>query len=468
MGVWAGIDLGTSGAKLLVVDERLRAVDSCRIAYPWQGVELDLSIVLGAFDQLLPQLLSKHGRRLEAIGLSTAMHSLVLLDSGFRALTPLITWADLRSAGVFEKHRNSAPAAELVDRSGTPFHPMSPLLKIRHFHEREPALFRQTRYFADLKSLLIQRLTGRLEVDYSLASATGLWNARTIEWDAAALEFARLEAGRLPDLAPPTNVYRHWIWRGQKQTVPLVIGASDGCLANLSTTFGEKGAFNLTLGTSAALRVNLAEYRPRSHQNLFCYYLAPDLWVLGGASNNAGNLFGKEAEKPPVLDPNGMEPLLLPYRYGERSPLQLLSPLYGFIGREMPDSPAQVDRLLEEAVLLNLRWIKTQLDEEIGAVADKLYLSGGLLRRPGLSQMVADAFDTIVYRSDELESSALGAILLSWQALGRIDSFAGLSEEVRYERIAPSGPMAVDRWKERFDFFVSAVNAYLEGNTLPR
>ena len=134
----------------------------------------------------------------------------------------------------------------------------------------------------------------------------------------------------------------------------------------------------------------------------------------------------------------------------------------------MPDSQAGMDRLLEEAVLLNLRWIKTQLDEEIGAVADKLYLSGGLLRRPGLSQMVADAFDTIVYRSDELESSALGAILLSWQALGRVDSFASLSEGVRYERIAPSGPMAVDRWKERFDFFVSAVNAYLEGNTLPR
>ena len=58
------------------IDERLRAVDSCRIAYPWQGVELDLSIVLGAFDQLLQQLLSKHGRQLEAIGLSTAMHSL--------------------------------------------------------------------------------------------------------------------------------------------------------------------------------------------------------------------------------------------------------------------------------------------------------------------------------------------------------------------------------------------------------
>ena len=68
------------------------------------------------------------GARIEALSFSGAMHSLVGLDGDGRALTPLITWGDMRATEQAERLRAEHP--DLHDRTGTPLHPMAPLAKL--------------------------------------------------------------------------------------------------------------------------------------------------------------------------------------------------------------------------------------------------------------------------------------------------------------------------------------------------
>lgn len=73
-----------------------------------------------------------------AISFSTAMHGLIGLDARYRPLTPLVTWADSRARGEARQVREQGLARELLHRSGTPVHPMSPLMKLMWFSRHEP------------------------------------------------------------------------------------------------------------------------------------------------------------------------------------------------------------------------------------------------------------------------------------------------------------------------------------------
>ena len=106
MSFYLGIDLGTSGVKVVVVDEQQTIVEqesaplTVERPHPlwveqdpeawWLATERALAVLRGRS----PRLLS--GTR--AIGLSGQMHGATLLDSADRVLRPAMLWNDGRSA----------------------------------------------------------------------------------------------------------------------------------------------------------------------------------------------------------------------------------------------------------------------------------------------------------------------------------------------------------------------------------
>src|SRR5690606_16682901 len=77
---------------------------------------------------------------------------------------------------------------------------------------------------------------------------------------------------------------------GIPETVRFVIGASDGCLANLGSFALSEGVAALTIGTSGAVRI--ASRSPLIHPegNTFSYYLDKEHFICGGPVNNGGNV----------------------------------------------------------------------------------------------------------------------------------------------------------------------------------
>jgi len=70
--------------------------------------------------------------------------------------------------------------------------------------------------------------------------------------------------------------------------LPVVVGGGDGPLANLGVGAVVPGTAAVSLGTSAALRVATVTPAVDVGGRTFCYLLADDTWVIGGAVSNGG------------------------------------------------------------------------------------------------------------------------------------------------------------------------------------
>ena len=133
--------------------------------------------------------------------------------------------------------------------------------------------------------------------DHSIASATGLLALDTLDWDAEALELAGVRPDQLPRPVPTTTVLPRLpdataTDLGLPAGTPLVLGSSDGPLANLGVGAVHPGQAACSIGTSAALRVMVEKPAVDPAGGVFCYAFLPGRWVVGGALNNGGVVLG--------------------------------------------------------------------------------------------------------------------------------------------------------------------------------
>ena len=116
--MYLGIDLGTSGVKLLLVGEDQRAIAQAsaplRVQRPrplWS--EQDPESWWLAASGAVHELRRRHPREVAAvrgIGLSGQMHGATLLDERDRVLRPAILWNDGRSAEACAELERRVPA----------------------------------------------------------------------------------------------------------------------------------------------------------------------------------------------------------------------------------------------------------------------------------------------------------------------------------------------------------------------
>lgn len=94
--------------------------------------------------------------------------------------------------------KHSGMGQRFYEKTGTPLHPMSPISKILWLKAEKPEVFQATRWFIGIKEYILWRLFGEFVVDYSVASATGLFNIREFRWDEEILEFCGITSQMLP------------------------------------------------------------------------------------------------------------------------------------------------------------------------------------------------------------------------------------------------------------------------------
>lgn len=241
-----GVDIGTTSTKAVVFDTAGKVAGHQTVGYPLHtpapGVaEQDPDEIYAAVLASIHGAVAAAGVAAECIrcvGFASAMHSLIAVDADGRPLTPSITWADTRCAGWADKLLNELNGRDLYLRTGTPIHPMSPLCKLLWLRHDRPELFTAAQRFVGIKEFVFFRLFGQWCIDYSVASATGLFDLAALAWDAEALSVAGIDAGRLSRPVPPTHHLAGLAPSlaaelGVLPDTPFVIGANDGVLSNL-------------------------------------------------------------------------------------------------------------------------------------------------------------------------------------------------------------------------------------------
>ena len=438
-----GIDIGTTNVKAVAIaeDNRVLATASrpTQFLSPFPGAAeqspLDLLRQVATVVRTVQRSAATQG---QAAGLifSGAMHSLILMDADNEPLSNAWLWSDLRAAGTGKAFRQTAAGTAVYQRTGTPLHAMSPLVKIMWLRQHQPDLMARTWRFMGIKDFILQKIVQENITDASIASATGLLNTRSGQWDELALEMAGIRKEQLPEPVSPLSVFplpkRAAAWLRLPAGLPVIPGASDGALANLGSGALGPDTLGITVGTSAALRVTLPAPSLDPEGRTFCYRVDDSRFVAGGASNNGSNVMDwlhqnlLQSRKsmaallhPALALPAGSEGLMLvPYLHGERAPVwdaEATGVLQGLSARH---TQAHMLRAAVEGVVLNLRLVASLLPA--GQNALHIALSGGAAGSPLWRSVVADVFQLPVRcpAGDSVDLSARGAILMARAALG--------------------------------------------------
>jgi gluconokinase len=207
-GVVIGVDVGTTATKVIAYDTQGTSRASASTDYPLRQPEAGAAVqdphevaaaVRGGVRAVVRQL---DGVPVAGLSFSAAMHSLLGLDASGNPLTPLITWADTRAAAQADRLRAGDAGLDLHKRTGTPVHPMSPLVKLMWLRESDPELHARAASWVGIKEFVLRRWCGADVVDHSIASATGLLALDTLDWDAEALDLAGVTRDQLPEPVP--------------------------------------------------------------------------------------------------------------------------------------------------------------------------------------------------------------------------------------------------------------------------
>lgn len=462
-----GLDIGTTSTKAIAFDLGGNILNKHSIEYPIlpnteptyseQDVNEILSAVVNSIKYVVDENKDKD-HNLLGVSFSSAMHSLIALDEKGNAMTNCIIWADTRSKKYAEEMKNCEFGHEVYMRTGTPIHPMSPLCKLAWMKDNLKDIFNKTYKFVSIKEYVFFRLFDQYIIDYSLASSTGLFDIYDLKWNEKALQMAGISEEKLS--TPVSGTFK---CSGMKKefaaqigidiNTPFIVGASDGCLANLGTNAIVPGSAAVTIGTSGAIRIISDQPKNDEKERIFSYILTENHYVLGGPVNNGGIIFrwfkdnfsAEEIERAKEVHidpyellteaaskvPAGAEGLIfLPYLLGERAPHWDANARGVYFGIHIRHTRAHFLRALLEGVIYGVYSVGKALEETTGKF-DIIYATGGFVRSELWVQMLADVFNKKVAIAESFESSCLGAAVLGMKALEIIESV----EEV--EKLVP-------------------------------
>ncbi|CAJ1193033.1 gluconate kinase [Companilactobacillus crustorum] len=465
MDYMIGVDIGTTTTKSVLYDMKGKVVAYANSGYQlYQDApdmaEEDPDDILHAVIEVMGQVMYKSkvkADEIKGVSFSSAMHSLILMDEADQPLTKAITWADNRAAKYSDELKDNGLGAKIYARTGTPIHPMAPLSKILWLRHEKPELFKKAKKFIDLKTYVFFKLFGVYRMDYSIASATGMFNIFDLKWNQGVLDLLQITEKQLPELVETTASISGIAPRFAEllnisTRTPFIFGASDGVLSNLGVDAIDPGVVAVTIGTSGAVRVTVDKPVVDPDGKLFCYALTKDKWVVGGPVNNGGivfrwvkdQLFAPEritAEQMQVSTydiltqiaekiPAGSDGLLFhPYLGGERAPIWNAYARGSFFGLTRNHTRAHMVRAALEGIVYNLYVVMLTI-EKVAGKPKSIQATGGFARSALWRQMLADIFEQPITIPESFESSCLGAAVLGMYALGYIDNLAAVKDMI--------------------------------------
>jgi xylulokinase len=452
-----GIDLGTTGVKVLLVSEKGEVVASGNGEYPllmprpnWaeQDPEAWWQATLSAVKSCLAEACASEGREVKpaAIGLSGQMHGSVFLNGKGEVLRPAILWNDQRTTEQCRQITAMVGAQKLIELTSNRALAGFTAPKILWLKQNEPEAYDKVAKILLPKDYIRYRLSGTFATEVSDASGTLLFNVRERRWCAEMLDALEIPAAWLPDCFESPVISSHVsagaaALTGLAMGTPVVGGGGDQAAGAVGNGIVNAGIASVVLGTSGVVfwHCDTPVHDPHARLHSFCHAV-PGKWHRMAVTLAAGGslrwfrdaLCGDikaDAEKQGI-DPYeiimgmargvsaGAEGLLfLPYLAGERTPYADADARGAFLGLSLRHGREHMARSVIEGITMSLKDC-LQLGQQCGVAASRIYLSGGGARSAFWQQLAADIFEIEVARVGSDEGPAYGAAILAATGAG--------------------------------------------------
>jgi xylulokinase len=470
--VFLGLDVGTGGTRVVLVDERGRVVASAaeehapfRSEYPgW--AEQDPEDWWRAAKKAIGEVVaSSSGAKIDAVGLTGQMHGAVMLDAAGNVLRPSLIWCDQRTDEECEWLHKEIGRERLIELVANPALPNFTLTKLLWVKKHQPEIFAKIAHVLCPKDYVRYRLTGTYAMDVQEASGTLLLDVANRRWSAEVARISGIPEAWLPQLFESPEVCAHISSEAAELTgltsgIPVVAGAGDQGAGAVGMGILAPGSVSATIGTSGVVfAATAAPTRdPLGRLHTFCHAV-PGRWHVMGVTQSAGLSLrwlrdtiapGESYDALTALAakvPAGSDGLLwTPYLLGERTPHLDSQARAAFVGLTAGHTRGHLVRAVLEGVAYSLKDTFT-LFSELGIPVKGVRLGGGGARGPLWREIQASVYG---YTTDILvaeEGGAFGAALLAGVGAGAWpDTEAACATAITIaQQIAPD-PAAKERY----------------------
>lgn len=434
--LYLGLDLGTSSAKCIVVDEQGSLVSLGQALYSvkrrggWAEQEPG-EWWQAACESVRQALQGESSSSVRGLGVTGQMHGLVALNAKGSCLRPAIIWEDTRAEA--QVSRLARHGAELYGRLGGPVSVGFLLPSLLWLKEHEPQVYGQIWQVCTPKDYLRFLLTQKMTMDPTDACGTGAFNVAAGRWDEDVLGFLGVDPGLFPPITPSLEV-GGYLGQGPAQQlglpsgIPIVTGCGDAQASAVGMGISKPHQLLVNMGTGAQVFQLLTEFksdaRGRFHTMLHAdgrhwhtlgAILAGGLaleWAASAWNQSPAEFFAQGTPEPACA--SGL--FFLPYLIGERTPYMDANLTGAFLGLRIRHTAQDLAQAVMEGVGFALYHAYEVTREAAGAV-EVIRAGGGPLRNPELRQLLADIFGLPLEYSPEPNSSALGAAFLAISAL---------------------------------------------------
>jgi xylulokinase len=427
----AGIDVGTSAVKAVLVEPDGRVSARSRVRLPADaGGERDSMDWLDATRAALAELPEQERARVCSVGLTGLTPGTVLVDEAGHPTGPALTW----------QHSAAAEAAELAARFGDtagllgtslPWGPGYPPAQLAWLARRRPQARAATRWVLQAKDFVGMALTGSPASDRW--SSKGICNVLTGAPAAGILQ----AAGWDPAVCPPTA--EPWDPRGivtaEASTrfgipagLPVSVGWSDALGAMLALGVFEQPRAFAILGTSCIAGVSLAPGTGAAGSGLLNVpaSVAP-LALAYGPTQNGGSaldwlaaLTGRDV--PELMDLSeradpAATPVFAPYLAGERAPLWEAGARGVLTGLVTATGLAELSRATLRGIVATIRNVIEHAERAAGERYPAVTIGGSLAAHPAWLTAAHELLGREFSVADD-EPSGYGAAMLGASAAG--------------------------------------------------
>ncbi len=451
-----GIDVGTSGCKVLLIDETGAVIKQASAEYP-------LSVPQAMWSEQDPEdwwtgvqaCLAEIGEpNPTAIGVTGQMHGAVFLDDQDQVIRPAILWNDQRTAAECGEI-DATVGAERV-RAITCNPPLTGFTapKILWVKNHEPANFSRIRSVLLPKDYIRFRLSGVKATEVSDASGVGLLDVPTRNWSPEMLEKLGIDSAWLPPVSESDTVTAHTKGSGSLAAgIPICGGGGDQAAGAVGTGAVKPGVISVSLGTSGVVftAIDRPEFDPGGAAHTFCH--ANHGWHAMGVMLSCGGALRwyrdticstssyDEISSEAALAPVGAGSVtFLPYLTGERTPHNDPNARAAFGGLTLGHNRANLSRAVFEGISFGLL-DGMNLLRGLGATSSEIRLTSGGAKSAFWSQMLSDMFlmPCVTLTSDE--GPAMGAAILAGVSVGIWSNVGAACDAVIHvkDRFEPSG-----------------------------
>lgn len=453
-----GIDLGTSGTKTVLFDQKGTALAAHTVEYPlyqpqngW--AEQDPEDWYRAACEGIRAVLNASGVKpqdVAGVGISGQMHGLVMLDKAGSVLRRSILWCDQRTDKQCEEITSLLTRKRLIEITANPAMTGFTAGKILWVRENEPEVYEKCAHVLLPKDYVRYRLTGELATEVSDASGMQLMDVKRRCWSDEVLEKLQIEKSWLAKMYESPEVTGEVTATAAEETglkvgTIVVGGAGDNAAAAIGTGVVRAGNAFTTLGTSGVVFAvsDSVSIDPQGRVHTFCAAV-PGKWTTMSCTLAAGlslrwmrdvccageaaqakdagvdpyAVMGALAEKTPI-GANGL--LYLPYLMGERCPHPDPDARGVFFGLSGMHERGHLIR----AVMEGVAYSQTECVEvfrEMGVPVQEMMACGGGAKSAFWRQMLADQYGVKVASLKIDEGPALGVAILAGVGAGVFSS----------------------------------------------